>query len=315
MSTATPNFITGAAAFEDWAGGLLTGTPPTVYPVGDRNWSSFEVGPGSIALLGGAPGAGKTALATQLAFEALERSPDLRVLMGNVEMSPGALYDRQLARLSGHEAADVRFRRIDQNDDALLDGMARLLHVSDRIAFLQPHFDLANLAAAGDATGAELLVIDYVQRFAPPGAGGSLRESMGAVMSALRRFADLGRALLVVSAVARARGERGSNYDAASLGLASFRESSELEYGADTAWVLAEVNGVTRLTCVKNRHGEAASIGLHFDKARQRFDVEPEWVPLAAEDGAQVRGKRPTRAQLREQAQGQGQGQRAAHEA
>lgn len=139
MSVATPNFITGKAAFEGWAGDLLSGTGPTVYAVGGAPWAPLEVAAGSIVLLGGAPGAGKTALPTQLAFEAAELlPPDEHVLIANVEMNPAALQDRQLARFSGHNAADVRFRRIDQNDDALLDGMARLLSISDRIAFLHP---------------------------------------------------------------------------------------------------------------------------------------------------------------------------------
>jgi replicative DNA helicase len=311
MNQQTANYITGSAAFEGWAGDVLAGSAPTVYPVGNAGWDPLGIEQGSITLFGGAPGAGKTALANQVAFEAAERSPELRVLISNVEMSTAALFDRQLARLSGHDAADVRHRRLDLNDQSLLSGLSRLLQVSERMTFLQPPFDLTNLAAAGDATGATLIVVDYVQRFAPSGAAGSLRESMGTMMSALRRFADLGRALLVVSAVSRARGERGSNYDAASLGLASFRESSELEYGADTAWILTEANDGTRLTCVKNRHGEAASMALRFDKARQRFDVEPDWTAMPAHSEASARGKRPTRAQLREQVQGMGQGDTA----
>ena len=40
----------------------------------------LEIGPGLVTLLGGAPGAGKTALTMQLVFEALERTPSLRAL-------------------------------------------------------------------------------------------------------------------------------------------------------------------------------------------------------------------------------------------
>ena len=47
---------------------------------------------------------------------------------------------------------------------------------------------------------------------------------------------DAGAVVLVASAVARQKGKTGSNYRG--LNLASFRGSSELEYGCDSAFLL-----------------------------------------------------------------------------
>jgi hypothetical protein len=41
---------------------VLTGKPPTLYPVGAGELARLEIGPGIVWVLGGAPGAGKTAL-------------------------------------------------------------------------------------------------------------------------------------------------------------------------------------------------------------------------------------------------------------
>jgi hypothetical protein len=53
-----------------------------------------------VTLLGGAPGAGKTALSMQWALDALRLTPSLRCVVCNVETPPAVLLDRQLARLS-----------------------------------------------------------------------------------------------------------------------------------------------------------------------------------------------------------------------
>jgi replicative DNA helicase len=71
-----------------WRDDLLSGKPPTRYPVGDGELARVEIGLGLVSLFGGAPGTGKTALTMQLTFEALERTPTLRALVLNVEMPP-----------------------------------------------------------------------------------------------------------------------------------------------------------------------------------------------------------------------------------
>src|SRR5208283_2731807 len=61
------------------------------------------------------------------------------------------------------------------------------------------------------------------------------------------------------------------------LSLASFRETSELEYGADDAFILAPDGGEggsssrVILKHLKSRHGEARDIALSFDRKHQRF--------------------------------------------
>ncbi len=129
------------------------------------------------------------------------------------------------------------------------------------------------MAASADTFGADLIVIDYVQRFGSPGSQGDGRVSMNALMGFLREFADAGCGLIVVSSVARQKDSKGgSSYE--DLNIASFRESSELEFGADSAFMLVadpdDASSVT-LRCLKNRHGEPVDVALRFDGARQSF--------------------------------------------
>ena len=95
--------------------------------------------------------------------------------------------------------------------------------------------------------------------------------------------------------------------------MTSFRESSELEYGADDAFILTpmgdlqnerEPSSHVRLQHLKSRYGETKDIDLIFDKKYQRFTaIEPtERASASAEpesfgDPAQPlkSSRRPTR--------------------
>lgn len=280
--TTNANYQTATDIFDVWRDELLTGTPPTLYRCGEGDLEGIELGPGLVTLFGGPPGAGKTAFTMQLVLDALRLNAALRALVCNVEVAPTVLLDRQLSRLSGIDAELIRKRQLDAAHGHRLDaGLHALEAVADRLAFVRPPFDLGNVAAAADAHDAKLLVLDYAQRIQPPGNHGDRRGAVDALMNYLRQFADAGVAVLVVAAVGRQKDARGrTSYAADALSLASFRESSELEFGADDAYMLApsDAPGEVVLKHLKARHSEPKDLRLAFDGARQSFtplDCEP----------------------------------------
>lgn len=262
---AEPQYITGADALAGWREDVLTGKPPILYPVGTGELARLEIGPGTVWLLGGAPGAGKTGLSMQLLLDALRLTPMLRAVVCNVEMPPAELLNWQLARLSGIDLTTIRHRRLTADHAGRIDqGLATLEELAERLCFVRPPFDLANVAATADAFDAGLLLLDYIQRIPPPGEHGDKRGAVNATMDYIRQFADAGTAVIVLSAIGRTKDRKGrSSYAGDGLNLASFRESSELEYGADDAFLLTPDNedgeSVT-LRHLKSRHGEAKDI-------------------------------------------------------
>ena len=82
-------------------------------------------------------------------------------------------------------------------------------------------------------------------------------------------------AVVVVSAIGRTKDGKGrSSYAGDGLNLASFRESSELEFGADDAFILApdgDQGDAVTLRHLKSRHGECRDIELTFHRRHQRF--------------------------------------------
>lgn len=279
------NYSTAANLLPAWRQSLLTGERPITYPVGDGGFGRVRVGPGLLLLLGGPPGVGKTALAMQWALDALRASADLRAVVVNVETSPPALLDRQLARLSGIDLDLIRDRRADaMPPDRLAFGFDQLDAVADRLAFVNGPYTLEHAASAADDFKAGLLVIDYLQRVPPTAnaAAADARQQLNAAMQYLRGFTDAGQAVVVLSALNRSRNRSGSTY--AGAGLASFRDSSEIEYGADDAYLLAAEPsgdaGAMVLQHVKARHGNPVNLSLIFDGAHQSFTAfAPEERP------------------------------------
>jgi replicative DNA helicase len=270
------HFQMGADAMSAWRDDLLSGTPPALFPVGAGALARLEIGPGLVTLLGGAPGAGKTAFAMQCIVDALRLTPSLRAAVCNVEMPPAVLFDRQLARLSGVDLTTIRHRRLAaEHADRINQAMHTLAPLAERLAFCRPPFDLANVAATADAFEAQLLLLDYIQRILPPGDHADKRGAVNATMDYLRQFADAGVAVIVISAIGRTKDSKGrSSYAGDGLNLASFRESSELEFGADDAFILTpndDQGDAVVLRHLKSRHGECRDLVMTFHKAHQRF--------------------------------------------
>jgi len=276
VAPAQARFLTGDTVFRRWHDDVQNGTGPVLY---QHALPYPEIGPGLVTIIGGAPGGGKTALVTMMAIEMLRYQPNLRLLMANCEMAPDALLNRQLARLSGVDAEIVRHRRFDPvHEKPLAVGLATLASVTDRLAFMEAPYDIRNIAASADAFAADVVIVDYIQRFTVPTEDVEARHRVNRTMDYLRQFATAGLAVIVVSAVGRTRDRAGrSSYAADGLSLASFRESSELEFGGDDALILAPLDerkpDLLRLAHLKSRHGQAVTQDLHFNRSVQSFTL------------------------------------------
>jgi replicative DNA helicase len=270
----TPTFTIAADLFGRWSAHLERGAPPGRFEL-PAPFDGVDVRPGRLILLGGAPGSGKTAALLQVGVDLLRRNGSARLLVANVEMTPALLVDRVAARLGAVPLTAIT----DRTPTAAQLGRVRaavesLMPAATRLAFLDAPFALEHVAAAADAFQANVFVLDYIQRFTVGGAGKDKREQLETAAAVLRRFCDAGAAVLVASAVARQKGKDGSTYSG--LNLASFRGSSELEYGCDGAYLLTPGGGgAIVLTCEKNRYGTVSDIVTRFDPATQTFTAAP----------------------------------------
>jgi replicative DNA helicase len=282
----TPAFVTGADLFGAWFSALERGEPPVRFVVPEP-FAALDLRPGRLVLFGGAPGGGKTAALLQLGVELLRANESARLLVANVEMVPTLLVERIVARLAGVPLTALANRTLsaEQRDRVRL-AVTTLGPVAARLAFLQPPYTLEHVAAVGTEFAANVLILDYLQRFGVGAGTSTQRETLEHAASVLRRFGDAGAAVLMASAVARQKGHGGSTY--AGLNLASFRGSSELEYGCDSAYLFTPRDGgIITLTCEKNRYGPVTNLVTAFDPTTQTFTRAPagvaafDEVPLA----------------------------------
>lgn len=299
-------FVTGSALFTRWRDDVRSGTGPVLY----RHAFPYpEIGPGLVTLIGGPPGEGKTSFTSSIVTDGMRFQPELNVLVASCEMTPESFLNRQLARLSGIDADLVRRRQLGlEHEERLEAGLATLETIVNRLTFMNAPFDVGNVAASADACHADIVVIDYVQRFSVPGEDAEARHRVNRTMDYLRQFANEGIAVIVVSAVGRSRDKAGrSSYAGDGLSLASFRETSELEYGADDALILARVNEndpeIVRLSHFKARHGCQVNQEFRFNRAVQSFTLlsGDKEVERASAKGSKYAARPTTRASVTEE--------------
>ena len=280
-------FITGTEVATSWRHAIEHKVKPILFTQPEE-FKSLEVGPGLIAIIGGAPGQGKTALVMQMVFEMLRLNPTLRACVCNVELAPATLLDRELSWQAAVNAQMIRHRSYGQREAiAIAEAMDRIESVMGRIAFVQSPFNTASIAYTADEFGANLLVVDYIQRITVIGEHGDRRGGIDSAMNELRLFAnDGGMGVVILSAISRSKNSSGiPGYNPSGISLASFKESSELEFGVDSAWILigGEGSDDATLKCFKNRWGEVSDINLTFERHFQRFGkrelfLSKEWT-------------------------------------
>lgn len=279
----TAAFTTASDLFGSWLADVESGKKPARFALPEP-FAALDVRPGRVLMFGGAPGSGKTAALMQIGTDVLRLNDATKLLVANVEMAPTLLGERIVSRLSGVPLTALADRTLTADQRGRVrTAVGALQPIAGRLAFLQPPFALEHVAAAGTAFGANLLMLDYIQRFSVGDGRQEKRDQLETAATVLRGFADAGAAVLVASAVSRQKSNHGSTYTG--LNLASFRGSSELEYGADSAYLFTPGDGgLLTLACEKNRYAAVADIVTQFDPTTQAFGPAP--VGLSGFDDA-----------------------------
>lgn len=250
---------------------INTGDLPQLY----KQYSALdrlEVGPELLTIIGAPPGVGKTALASQVMFDTLELNPGVRAVIANAEMSFDSLIRRELSRRTQIDSDRIRFGQLTTDElSSINETAAELMPKMQGVTMLDEPCLHNLLQLRNEEPG--LVIVDYLQKFSP--SDKDARQGVNEVVSGLRKLAQAGWAVLCLSATKRdSKGKHG----AAELDMSSFRESGEVEYNADSAYVLQDqgeleepyIRSVT-LKHVKNRHGGKKDFDLRFHMPRMEF--------------------------------------------
>lgn len=271
--------------------------------------------PSDLIILAGRPSMGKTALATNFAFNAaraaLEKKEGAGVAFFSLEMSSEQLANRLLGQESGLSSDLIRRGDIGKSD------FPRLVEVSNRLNSI-PFFidDTPALSVAALRTRARrlmrqeslgMIVIDYLQLLS--GAGKKSAENRVLELSEITRglkalAKELNVPILALSQLSRAVEQR----DDKRPQLADLRESGSIEQDADLVMFiyreeyylarkkptggddkLAEwerslnaVANIAELIIAKQRHGPIGTVQLHFEGRLTKFSdlADPTYLPV-----------------------------------
>lgn len=261
--------------YEKYIESLMSGQPRELFSVGEGDFSRLQIGPGLITVFGGQPCLGKTALVMQLLYDAVRIDPNIRAVVCNVEMPMQRLWERQIARLARIDLD--RLPAVCKTPDSaereqLNEAIATVGDLNRRIRFLSSrNASISQITDAADEIDARIVVVDYIQRIGGEGQSEDSRTNIDMVMGGLRSIADSDKAVIGVASLARTKSSGGQSVYDPKLGLASFKGSSEIEYGADDAFTMASENNAIVLYHWKSRYGETRDFHLSFDRRRQTF--------------------------------------------
>lgn len=294
-STATPTTTTepqvkssvtshAASILDDYIGRLKAGKVSQLI----KQYSALqgiEVGPELITILGAYPGMGKTALCSQIMFDALELDPELNAVIANAETGFDVLLRRQLSRITKIPSKAIRFGNLTDIDrEKIQQAASELRPRLERVSVLNHPYTITNLLTLLDREPG-LLICDYLQLFAATDARDP-RLGVNGVMNGLRLLAKAGWAVIAISATSR------PTKDNKLLTIHSLRESSEIEFQADSIYLLHDLGPVdptdpkkdwlrkVDLEHAKNRHDEQIHIRLEFHRPRMEFTKRQDATPL-----------------------------------
>ncbi len=264
---------------------------PTGLPTLDK---ATRGGPqaGRVVIFGGAPGAGKTTLACDLAHGLARRGVPIAILAAD-EDADGLLVrfgQREgFAREQLEEGDPVTRERFAERVGAL---PLLLVDADEDNALVE---DLVEEFVQRHPAGPRVLIVDSIQTVRCSGSADAdgPRARIDLVIGALKRAAKA-HGLLVIATCELARGAYRSKNAADQIDdLAAFKESGGIEYGAALLLVLrsvADSPGMVDVSMPKNRMGQKLPFRLALDFARASFSEVQVEAKEAERPGAQHEG-------------------------
>lgn len=247
------------------------GDPPKYLRFGLPELDAFLFAePGDLIVLGGYPSAGKTALATQFAYELAKTH---RVGFFTLETHPDKLTDRIMAQRAQIPMPAIKNNRLSDADwKRALDTAAELSRLCiDEVP--ASGMTVGDIQAFSLSRRYEIIFVDYLQLVHDNSRGGRY-EAVTNISIGLHTMAQA----TGITVIALAQLSRPDKTQKKPLppSMASFRESGQIEQDADVALLLYQENADDYrsrriLKIGKNKEGEKASIKLDFNGALQRF--------------------------------------------
>jgi KaiC/GvpD/RAD55 family RecA-like ATPase len=222
--------------------------------------------------IGGAPEAGKTTMAVGLGLYQAARGAHVTILAVDEDFEDVSIRIGQAEGFSRDEIEKAEPGTLGALADRVEESYPNLEVLDGDEVLLEEAAEALQLRAKGEPA---ILVIDSLQTVRARGAEGlETRPRIEAVVRVVKRIARMGITSIATSEVGRGL-YRSKNPAERTEGLASFKETGAIEYGAKLALVMRSVVdevGLVDVEIVKNRFGKKPPFRLRLDFARAVFE-------------------------------------------
>jgi len=238
--------------------------------------------PGTLTVLAGRPGMGKSALGLQVAIQAAEKGRP--TLFFSLEMTAEELADRVVAMNVGVDTMAIRKRILEPSEWQKAWDTWSTVGTWPIYIDCTPTVSTAQIKARCKKmqarVGLDLVVVDYLQRVndKPTQVTRTRNELVGLMTKRLKSLAlELKVPVLVLCQLNRGVEATQDKRP----GLAHLRDSGEIEQDADNVWFVyrpeyywpdkREHQGKAEVIIAKQRNGPTGSVWLHFNRALVKF--------------------------------------------
>ena len=237
--------------------------------------------PGQLFVVGGVPGAGKTAISTNIC-EYTSGSLGIPCAFFSLEMTRLRLLQRLVCSRAGVSSRRATLERMsEQESRRILEATAYIealpMYIVARGSLFIDEI-IRETKELVETKGVRLIVIDYLQKVKSRTSAGSIgREQIVAEISrSLQALAiELNICVMCLAQLNRKWAGRADGRPIA----ADLRDSGQIEQDADVIMMLyadKEKPGLVEVNIVKNRHGEVGMVTLEYDGPRTKFsDLKP----------------------------------------
>ena len=277
----------------------IVGVPTGLTDLDDRLGGLHK---SDLIIIAGRPSMGKTALATNIAFNAAKKLQDdgkkSSIAFFSLEMSSEQLSTRILAEQSRIKSNDIRRGKISEEQ------FDKFIETSKNISELPLYIDetpAISIAALSNRArrikrlyGLDLVVIDYIQLMRASNNNNGRVQEISEITQGLKALAkELALPVLALSQLSRAVEQRDNNKPL----LADLRESGSIEQDADVVmfvyreayylerkeprpatveyaeWQakMSEVSNMAEIIVGKQRHGPTGNVFLEFEPMFTKF--------------------------------------------
>ena len=266
-----------------------------VIPTGFQAWDYRNGGffRGSLVVLGGASGAGKSILANQLSGNQAQMG--YHVDMVPLEMSASEMISRSMSSQSKIDSIDILLKRLSENDRQLVYKRVkrfnrRIAKAGGRLNIFKPRTDMTmeEIMSALHSLGSDVTYIDYISLLAGVG-GDDAWQKLGQVARFGKIFAEIHNRVVVLLAQVSEEGK--------------IRYSQAIKEHASVAWTFTATEesrerGYLNIDTLKSRNQVRFpfTLKIHYNTTSVS-DLSPEEMrqldeELQAKKGARKSGRR-----------------------